>query len=119
MWSWSVSDNHDPKGSFEQPEVASSSGCLVRLLWLLAGPLALILGTGLLVDTSRPSTLVGNSFVWGAALSMVAIRYLDLRYFEGLGADSKPSTMSDFRRYTVWVLALAVVISGVAFWLRS
>lgn len=112
-----MSHDTDPTGSVPEPEAASSAGCLVRLLWLIAGPLAFMLGIGLLVHPGRSLPIIGHSLLWGAALSMVGIRYLDVTRFEGLRSDGKPSTLSDFRRYAVQVLALAALVSGaVALW---
>lgn len=109
-----MSDNTDPNGSVPEPQVASSTGCLIRLLWLFVGPVAFVLGVGLLASPGSSSSAVGHSLLWGASLSMVAIRYLDVTRFEGLRSDGKPSTLSDFRRYAVQVLLLAALVSGAA-----
>jgi len=41
------------------------------------------------------------------ALALIAVRFMDIRLFEGKDADGKPATMVDWRRYAVRVIAAA------------
>jgi hypothetical protein len=41
-------------------------------------------------------------------LAMIAVRYVDIRLFEGKDADGKQATTADWRRYVLRLIAVAV-----------
>ena len=44
------------------------------------------------------------------AAALPIVRYMDIRLFDGATADNQPATMSHWRRYTVTVLAVSLVL---------
>jgi hypothetical protein len=98
---------------------ASSLGCLVRLAWLMGGPAALLLTAALIADARRPRTLAIDLALLGVAATMIALRFLDVRFLSGQRASGEPATASDARRYA-WVTTVVVALLwGGANWLRG
>jgi hypothetical protein len=90
----------DPKAN------ASLSGCLIRILWMLVGPAALVFGAALIGVPRGESELAGHLLLFGSALGLIGLRHVDLTYLGGLRASGEPATPGDLRRY---VGAIAVV----------
>jgi hypothetical protein len=92
------------------------SGCLVRLFWMLVGNLGLLLAAIGIGENHAGFTLTGRDiFFWAVALSLVAVRYVDIRCLEGRTADNnRPASVSDWRRYAATVFGISLAVWLVA-----
>ncbi len=99
----------------DQAEVpVSGAGCLVRLGWMLFGNLLLFF---LLVSIpmKRPAfPSAVDAACMATVVLLIAIRYVDIRYFSGLTGDGKPATMTHWRRY-----ALVIGAGGTGAWILA
>jgi len=97
-------ESNDSKGG-------RAGGCLVRLFWMAVGNLILVFSAIGIGQRSGGFALAPlDAVFWAAAFSMPALRYVDIRYWEGETADNRPATMADWRRYSALVLAVSLLL---------
>lgn len=87
------------------------SGLLVRLGWMVGTTLTMLITGFVILSTPTWTFGVSDAVYWGGALGAVALRYLDIKRYDGETSNGEPATMAHFARYTV-----ALVGSAVAFW---
>ena len=88
----------------------ASSGCLLRLIWLVVGNMALMLVGVQLFLHPRGWFSVLDAAYWSIVVLILAARYADMRYCNGTTADGKPCTPAIWRRHTVVLVLLACVV---------
>ena len=86
-----------------------SVGCLLRLFWIAAGYLALLLIAPQIAKSARFLSGFDLAY-WLVVLLIVGARYADARYFAGVDGFGEPTTNSDLRRHTIKVVLLAGLI---------
>lgn len=87
------------------------SGCLVRLFWMGVGNLVLVLAAIGIGQNRAGFTFTGMDLLfWATVLCLLAVRYVDIRYLDGQTADSRPASMSDWRRYALTVLGISLAL---------
>ena len=87
-------------------EYSNGAGCLTRLYWMFLGVALLALVAAFLLQKNPkfPSFLdVGYLF---AVVSLVFVRYIDIRYLKGDTGEGTPATMAHWRMYSI------VLVSG-------
>ena len=93
---------------------------ILRVYWMLLGNAALVLSV---LNSNRfPSVLIHAGACALVVASIIAARYADIRYFNGLTADGEPATMQIFKRFAwritgfgliLWLIAYGVVRAGI------
>ena len=101
-------------GGAQATETDGMGGCLVRLCWLIATPMALLGLAASLAKTGDGPASLTSAVYWGVVLAGLATRYLDVFRFKGETAAGKPATRSDWRGFAVRLLVVASVIWAVA-----
>jgi hypothetical protein len=95
-------------------EITSFSVLVARLLWVLAGPLAL-LGITYSIMSGGTGWLTGRDAAFGIVVGLMLLgRWYEHRSGEATTLTGEVATPEDFRRYMRLVPALAVVIWVVA-----
>ncbi len=89
-------------------------GLLLRTWWMLLGngALALVLAMMAMERADLPSRL--DAVFVALAVSLVAARFADVRYFGGATAEGTRATMAHFRRYAARLTAGSATGWGVA-----
>ena len=99
-----------------ETEATGVAGCFARLFWMLGG-LALLALVSIWIYDQHSFSFRDLGF-WALILSLVLVRYADIRYLHGYTAEGKPATMTHWRRYSVGLLAgalgLWLVLHGVS-----
>ena len=88
--------------------VAEQPGCLslvARIIWLMVGNVVL-LGLAVKIVLSRGFSLYDIVF-WAVVGAIVFIRYADIKWLKGLGADAQPATMRDWVKHARLLLIMA------------
>lgn len=95
----------------QSPKSGRTSGCLVRLFWMGVGNFVLVLAAiGIFQNASGFTLTAMDLLLWGTALSLLVVRYVDIRYLAGETSDNRPATMADWRRYAAAVLGVSLVL---------
>ena len=104
-----MSDRETSKSNnaFIQP-----AGCILRLIWMVVGFAALAV-TAYLIIQHKAFTLFDALF-WAIVLVCVVSRFLDVAYLNGETCDGKPALMTHWRRYSLFLLGLALPLWGLA-----
>ncbi|MBN1980453.1 MAG: hypothetical protein JW795_02905 [Chitinivibrionales bacterium] len=59
----------------------------------------------------KNSHIIGASIIfWVLILSLICVRYVDIKYYKGKTKDFEPATMSHWRKYTLSLLGIAAVL---------
>jgi hypothetical protein len=83
------------------------TGCLLRFTWMGVGNLVLFfLAISVAQSDGWQPTWRDAAFV-AAALALIAVRFVDIRLFDGKDTEGKQATMVDWRRYALLVVAAA------------
>jgi len=91
-----------------------ASGCLVRLGWMVFGnAVILALATAIYHHSGSFLSWADAAFVAVVAATL-ALRYVDIRYFNGRTASGKAATMVHWRRYAVILVAVAAALWALA-----
>jgi hypothetical protein len=92
----------------------NGNGVLARLYWMLFGN-ALLLFVLVFLFTKRPD--LPSLFDVACLLvvgSLIAVRFLDVRFLNGRTAEGEPATIDHWRRYS-WVVG----VIGIGAWLAA
>jgi hypothetical protein len=88
-------------------------GTIARIYWMLAGYGLLCLTAGSIAK-SGPSLSPRDVAFWVIAVSIIAVRYVDVIYLQGTTADGEPATVAHWRRYAGMVAVVAVALWAAA-----
>jgi hypothetical protein len=103
----------EPKADRPDSRQSTAAGCLLRLLWMVFGNIAFV--SSLVAIAGRGGALSpGDGVLAAATASLLAVRYLDIRWMNGQTADGRPATMGHWRRYALVLIAAALVLGGAA-----
>ena len=94
------------------------SGCLFRLYWLFGGNIILLFLIVFIVDKHFKFPSWHDLAYWITVITLLAVRYIDVRYMLGETAEGKPAYISDFRRYTLILLIVSSLAWALTFVLR-
>ncbi len=92
----------------------SAQGFLLRIYWMIAGPVLLFFCIVFLVEKRPPMPSPLDLIFALAAAGLVLARYADIRWCDGTSADGQPASPTDFRRYARWVAAGAIAAWALA-----
>lgn len=90
------------------------AGLLARLYWMIVGS-ALLALLAYSIAFQEGTALSRNDLAfWVVVATMAAVRWVDVRFLAGQTTEGAPATLTDWRRY---VIGLVVVAVGV--WLAA
>ncbi len=76
-------------------------GLILRTCWMIWGYLPLMYFAKMIVYGGAKIPSFTDLGVLVNLLFIVAVRYLDIRYCDGMTADGQPATMADFRSFSL------------------
>ena len=84
-----------------EAETAKMGGCLTRVVWLVAAPLALLM-LGAVVARNGGGALSKESIAyWAVVLVALVVRYVDIFRYRGETMEGAPASREDWRRYSL------------------
>ena len=92
------------------PTGLTGSGCLIRMLWLLAVPAVLLLSAAVIVQQHRKPFTAADAVFFGTVILAAVIRYLDIRFFGGATETGDPATMHHWRRYAILLILVSLIV---------
>lgn len=90
---------------------ASFFGFLLRLYWMFLGNVVLLFLLYLIFDRKAAFPARFDALYLGTVASIVAARYIDIRYLKGETGDGRPATLKDWRNH-----ATTVTVAGAIAW---
>lgn len=100
--------NHDPQATDRQ---STAAGVLTRLWWMLAGNAVLALSVVFILHNTKGFFHAADVVFWCAVASLLLVRYIDIRFLDGLTATGAYATMRHWTRY-----AIVLVVCSGAVW---
>jgi hypothetical protein len=107
-----MSNQNQSKQSFTQAEPIGALGCLVRIVWLMGGNLALFMLAVFIFHQGMFSVL--DVAFWAIVAGLILIRYLDIARLKGLTSSSEPATLRHWRMYVIKLLVASAGLWGLA-----
>lgn len=89
-------------------------GFLARFWWMFAGNMVFAFSLVFLLLNQGGFFHPADWVYWIAVASLVSVRYLDVRFWDGQTATGRRASMRDWSRYATLLLAGAVVVWGIA-----
>lgn len=103
-----------------EPGIASFSGCITRLFWMVGGIIILVFLSRTII--THRSLSVSDLGYWFVISALVLSRYVDIRYLRGQTAEGEPATLAHWKRYTLGLIPIALAawlaLHGVGFFLN-
>jgi len=84
------------------------TGCFLRFMWMAVGNIVLFFLAIFIAQSGGWQPTWRDAAFVAVVLALIAVRYVDIRLFEGKDAEGKQATMIDWRRYAVLLIAVAV-----------
>lgn len=94
-------------------------GAVARFYWMLGGNAALSLTALGILQPGRERTVLADVAFWAIVCSLVLVRYLDLKLLDGATASGQPASVGHWRRYSGWLLFVALAVWVVAHLIRD
>jgi hypothetical protein len=93
-------------------------GLLLRLYWMMLGNGVLVVSAAFLIAYPQtPVVFLAAVYVLGV-ISLVAARFVDIRYCGGQTADGAAATLGDWTKYVKTLLPLSALLLGAVWALR-
>lgn len=94
-------------------------GLFLRLYWMMFGNGVVVIAAALpLAYPQMPTAPQLAGFALGV-VSLVAARFVDIRYCGGQTADGAPASLDDWKRYVRILVPSALLLLGVVWGLRA
>ena len=93
-------------------EYSSGAGCLIRFYWMFIGNALLAITFAFLIQKHPKLPSILDAGFLFTVISLVLVRYIDIRYFKGGTGEGSPATMGHWRRYSI-----VLVIGSLIVWL--
>lgn len=93
---------------------STPSAILARLWWMLGGNVVLAFSLIFILRHEGSFFHPADGVFWIIVATLVAIRYLDIRFLDGQTATGQPASMADWVRYVVLLLACSTVLWVIA-----
>jgi hypothetical protein len=95
---------------YEDHKYDPPAGCFLRLFWMTFGNV-LLLACAYGITMHQTSLLsIADVLYWAMVGSLLAARYVDIRYLQGTTADGDPATLAHWRRYAAIVGVVSAIL---------
>ena len=81
----------------------TGGGFLARLYWAFVGNALLFFLLVFLLEKRPPLPSLLDAACWLAIISLILVRYVDIRFLNGETNEGKPATMAHWRRHATLV----------------
>jgi len=95
---------------YEDHEYDPPAGCFLRLFWMMIGNVVLLFCVYGIIQHRSSVLSIADAFYWAIVGSLLAARYVDIRYLYGTKADGDPATMAHWRRYATVLGVVSVMV---------
>jgi hypothetical protein len=103
--------NHGPETTDRQ---STAAALFARLWWMLVGNGVLALSAVFILLNTAGFFRAADVVFWCAAVSLVLVRYIDVRFLGGLTATGTAASMRHWIRYTFILAVCSVAVWALA-----
>ena len=82
----------------------------VRVFWILLGNAILFLAAIFIFRHKGETFHTADIIFWGTAVTLIFVRYLDIKFYNGLTATGQPASMVHWRKYAILLLICSTLI---------
>jgi hypothetical protein len=92
----------------------SGLGFLARFGWFLIGPATAIISLIVILENRQANFSLADVVLWCTVAACIGLRYVDISRLNGLKATGEPASIADWRRYTLILLIVVLMLWGIA-----
>jgi len=92
----------------------SAIGLLARIYWFFIGNIFLFMLSLKIAMGEINDAFVGNLLFGITVVTLIFVRFIDIKFLNGQTAESEPATMTDWRRYTLKLIMISIAILVLA-----
>ena len=86
------------------------AGCLLRMVWMVAGNAALYLSLVMIGLSRAPLPSYLDVIAVLAVVLMIVARRFDITHFQGRTVSDEPATLAHWRRYVLSLIVIAALV---------
>jgi len=86
---------------YEDHKYDPPAGCFLRVFWMIIGNAILLACVYGILQHRSSLFSIADALYWAVVASLLAARYVDIRYLYGLTSEGDPASMDDWRRYAM------------------
>ncbi len=87
---------------------------LARPFWMFLGNFILMICAANILVGESSSTRTSDIILWSAVAAMIIVRFLDIKFLDGLTATGAPASIAHWRRYAIVLVLCSAAIWAVA-----
>jgi hypothetical protein len=87
---------------------------LARPFWMFLGNFILMICAANILMGESGSTRTSDIIFWFAVAAMIIVRFLDIKFLNGLTATDKPATLAHWRKYAIMLIVCSGIIWAAA-----
>jgi len=87
---------------------------LARPFWMLLGNFMLMICAANIIMGESNSTRTSDIIFWFAVSAMIIVRFLDIKFLDGLTATGKPATLAHWQKYAIMLIMCSGIIWAAA-----
>jgi hypothetical protein len=80
-----------------------------RLFWMAIGNFTLMICAAHIIMGESVSTRTSDIIFWCVVAAMIIVRFLDIKFLDGLTVTDKPATLAHWRKYAF----ILIICSGI------
>lgn len=103
-----------PDAAASAPAEVAPTGCLLRMVWTIAGNAAIYLTLATIASTRPPLPSGLDGVVVAVWMVMLAARWFDITRFGGRTIRDEPATSAHWRRYALMLTAITAAAWSLA-----
>jgi hypothetical protein len=100
----------DSEKTTEQANQMSGAGCLVRMSWMLVGNVVLAACAAKIFFNNTGFFSPADVVFWPVVAAMIWLRRIDITRMKGQTASGEPATLADWKRYSVLLVIIALLV---------
>jgi len=97
----------------------SIAAVAARLFWMAFGNFILMICTAHFFTSQVKYGRTTDVIFWTTVIALIVVRFIDIKFFDGLTATGAPASLKQWRRYAVVLVLIAAAIWAVAHVFKS
>jgi hypothetical protein len=87
---------------------------IARLFWMVFGNFILVISAISILAGKGTTSYVSDVVFWCDVVALVIVRFLDIKFLDGLTTTGKPATLAHWRKYAIMLIICSGLIWAAA-----